>query len=447
MALSGGSPMASRKACRRHSYNSQQDALKMDESDFQHMLNGASNFELRRSVERLRDGLFDSLGVRLLTSGEAKLNQSFDRGVNGSCLCVCGAYGQGKSHSLNYIKQRALDRGFLVSYINLDPREIPFHRFNNVYRALMEGITLPNGEKSFVDAWKRCAGEWLALPENRQKTCLDLIPENIPHRFKSILTAMVQQNISIPPKKMKLKKHARFKPREFPWILKNAIMGKEIPDWRLRPALHYRQVSFYKENSLVCRGDDQYFDMVQGMAELFRRIGFKGWVLLFDEGESIVQTRITCRRKSYRLLDKFFSPGSASPGFYPVFAFTDDFFARLEQEDYDRVKIMAAAEDGSETRHEVPYFEKNYSRAWEDINIHRLQDLSAEEWKTLIIKLIFLHGRAYGWQPPEDLMQEEMACEVLKFEGVEARLKLKMLVNHLDLEHQEQYWNQRASLN
>lgn len=415
----------------------------MYDSNFQTKINRAGNFKLRRAVERLRDGLFDPLGIKLLTMGEAKLNQAFDRGVKildkgkSSHLCICGAYGQGKSHSLNYIKQRALDQNFVVSYINLDPREIPFHKFKDVYRELMERINFPNQE-TFVNVWKTSVTEWLSLPENRKKTCADLIPNNIPHRFKAILTAMAQKNISIPNGKKKLKKHAGFKPREFPWVLKNALMGKEFPAWRLRPAFYYRQVSFYKKHSLICKSDNQYLDMVQGMAELFRKIGFKGWVILFDEGESITQARITSRSKSYKLLNKIFSTKNDAGGFYPVFAFTHDFFTQVADEDYDRVKIKTKINNSVQSQEEIPYFDKNYNAAWEKINIHNLQNLSSKEWKLLTKKLIFLHAGAYNWQPSATVLEKEMNRELSKYGSTEARLKLKLLVNHLDIVHQKQ---------
>ncbi len=111
----------------------------MDETAFNAQLNSADNFHLRRAVERLREGLFDPLGVQCLTAGEEKLNQMFDQGTAAldkgrpHHLCVCGAYGQGKSHSLTYLKQRALAHNFVVSYINLDPRQVPFHNFKAVY--------------------------------------------------------------------------------------------------------------------------------------------------------------------------------------------------------------------------------------------------------------------------------------------------------------------------
>ncbi len=413
----------------------------MDDLNFQNQVNTTGNFELRRAVERLREGLFDPLGVHLLTTGEAKLNMAFDKGVKAldkeaaSHLCISGSYGQGKSHSLNYIKQQALSQNFVVSYMNLDPREVPFHDFKGVYRALMGAMEFPGKESSFLRVWKKRVAQWLALPENSKKTCSDLIPKQIPHRFRTVLAALTQKNMSIPPKKRRLKKYAGFKPKEFTWILKNALMGENIPLGQLRSVLYYRQVSFYKDHSLTCRGQDQYLAMVQGMSTLFRRLGFKGWILLFDEGESIAQTRITSRSKSYDILNQVFYPGTNAPGFYPVFAFTPDFFAQVEDEEYDRVKVKKNGKNGVEPS-PVPYFKLNYDRAWKNIHIHALQDLSSKEWKNLIHKLIQVHANAYRWEPSVDLMARQMSAKLSKLKGVEARFKLKFLVNHLDLEQQ-----------
>src|SRR6056297_2706000 len=186
----------------------------MDEKAFNAQLNGTKNFYLRRAVERLREGLFDPLGVQWLTSGEEKLNQLFDQGVTAlnkgmpNHLCVCGAYGQGKSHSLTYLKQRALENNFVVSYINLDPRQIPFHDFKAVYRALMGAMVFPNEENNLVNVWKESAAQWLARPENKDKAIDDLIPGDMPHRFRAILAAMAHKNMEIPANKRHLKKHA-----------------------------------------------------------------------------------------------------------------------------------------------------------------------------------------------------------------------------------------------
>ena len=414
----------------------------MEDQGFKTRVNGTDIFFLRRAVERIRDGLFDPLGVQWLTSGEEKLNQLFDQGVarletGRPChLCICGAYGQGKSHSLAYLKQRALAENFVVSYINLDPRQVPFHDFKTVYRSLMGAMTFPDGQSRFTDVWKATAEKWLNLPENRDRTILDLIPADMPHRFRSILAALASTNMDLPPKKRKLKKHARFKPREFPWILKNALMGKEIPGFRLKAAFHYRQVPFYKDHSLVCKDPGQYLAAVKGLARLLTTMGFKGWVLLFDEGESIGQTRITSRSKSYELLNDVFRPDTFTPGFFPVFAFTHDFFTQVGDEPYDRTRA-ARGRKKQTSAPQIPLFSRNYDRAWrQDLNIHVLQDLSARDWQVLIRKLLILHGKAYGWRPETAVLEKEAARVLFRHGRAESRMKLRILINQLDLAQQ-----------
>ncbi|PIE69536.1 MAG: hypothetical protein CSA21_01770 [Deltaproteobacteria bacterium] len=415
----------------------------MDEMAFTAQLNGAENFHLRRAVERLREGLFDPLGVQWLTAGEEKLNQIFDRGTVSLDkgmpyhLCVCGAYGQGKSHSLTYLKQRALEHNFVVSYINLDPRQIPFHDFRAVYRALMGAMVFPNGETRLATVWTQYAAQWLSRPENQDKTINDLISGEIPHRFRAILVAMTHKNMVIPANKRKLKKHHRFHPRSFSWSLEHALMGKEIPVHKLCAVFHYREVPFYKEHSLVCREPKTYLAMVKGLAHLFKKMGYRGWVLLFDEGESIGQARITSRSKSYDLLHDIFCPDGPAPGFFPVFAFTHDFFTQVETEPWDRTRRPGGRRSPHQLVEEIPCFARNYHKAWKNINIHSLQGLSPDEWETLTGRLTRLHGRAYGWAPETDELARKMTQLLQQNRQTESRMKLRLLVNQLDMEQQK----------
>lgn len=409
--------------------------MTFNQGNFPELLESADNFKLRRAVERLRDGLFDPFGVRLLTAHETQLNQAFDLGVQAleqnrsTHLCILGPYGQGKSHSLTYLNQRALDQGFVTSQINLDPREIPFHDFRQVYRALVSQIRFPDSDVSLVQWWKKWAAEQKIGAENGSGKMPAVIPESMPHFFKTVLTALTQKNRDLSPRQKKQKQHVGFRPREFPWLLANALNGVPLPVHRLRPALKYRQVSFYKEASLACKGWEPWFQAVCALAAMFKNLGFKGWVVLFDEGESIVQRSVSMRRKSYAILDRIFLPFSPHSGFYPVFAFTDDFFSRVQSEDYDRIKVRGGQE--------CPYFDRNYAQAWRQLRIHRLHELTEPEWEALIGKLIQLHSRAYGWQPPENETRRKMD-EVMAITGSrDARLKIKALINQLDIMQQQ----------
>jgi hypothetical protein len=404
-------------------------------TNFVQLLEKAGNFELRRTVERLREGLFDPFAVRLLTVHEGRLDNVFDHGVQAlkkdkpAHLCLCGAYGQGKSHSLAYIRQRALEQGFVVSRINLDPGEIPFHAFQRVYHALVSQISFPDNESSLANWWIDRVNEQKKNWKNDGTGPLDLIPDSMPLFFKAVLVALAQDNMELSNRQRGLKKHTAFRPREFPWLLANALNGDALPVFRLRHAMRYRQVSFFKDASLVCKGWEPYFEAICALAAMFRKMGLKGWVLLFDEGESIGQLRVDLRRKCYRILNRFFFPASRLPGLYPIFAFTEDFFMRVRAEDYNRVYVRK--------EQELRYFEENYADAWRNLNIYRLQDLSAEEWEILAEKLLYSYAKAYEWNPPETKIRREMAVSLAETGDRETRLRIKALVNQLDLAHQK----------
>jgi hypothetical protein len=118
-------------------------------------LHGYTELELRRALERLREGLYDALAVRLLTAHrtdlDARLQQHWQRLEAGETvhLCISGAYGQGKSHTLAYLKAQALEQGYVVSAMNLDPREVPMH--------LLRRVTSPWPWRIQAPTWQGCS--------------------------------------------------------------------------------------------------------------------------------------------------------------------------------------------------------------------------------------------------------------------------------------------------
>ena len=390
-----------------------------------------SPFQLRRAVERLREGLFDPLAVRLLTAQPKRLDEAVDErfaAVDAGAapqLCICGSYGQGKSHSLTYIEDRALSANFATSLINLDPREIPFHNFRQVYRALLESIRFPGGETSLVKVWRAWAAERL---DGEGRIAAADLPAEMPHIFRAVLAGLAQKILSLTPRQRGMKKHANYRPRAFPYWLGRALEGQAVPIHSLRHALKYRQVEFYREAPLRFEGDDSFVQMVRGLGRLFVQMGFRGWVLLFDEGESMGQTRVSCRSRSFQTLDRLLFPEGNVCGLLPIFAFTGDFFQQVADEDYGRLK----------PRDETPYFARDYAEAWENVQRYDLQDLSSQEWEGLGDRLIDLHAQAYEWAPAGEEMRRVLAGRLAETRGQETRYRLKGLVDALGLGRQEE---------
>lgn len=370
-----------------------------------------SRFSLRRAIERLRSGLFDSVAVNQLTVEEEQIKNSFSKGLKtlergeSNHLCICGSYGQGKSHTLTYLNQSALDQGYATSVVPLDLREVPFHQFSVVYRSMMEKLVLPDGKK-FIAAWKSWA----------EKGSLGIL-DGMPHRFKMILSAMLYKNKRLSAEESTTKRHQDYRPREFGYWLEKALMGYDIPAAQLKSVFKYREVEGYREEPLACRGNDPYVQMVQALGRLLKEMGYKGLLLFFDEAESIAQVRLSHRAKSYSILDHFFR---SSDSVFPVFAFTDDFFHKVNNELYD---------DGKEI------FPKNYAKEWLDLNILRLQDFSSHGWESLLERLMQLYSQAYQIDLPLPV-KEKLHSLLNRLETQETRFKLKALVNKLDVETQ-----------
>ncbi len=391
-----------------------------------------SEFELRRAVERLRDGLFDPLAVLRLTARAARIRKVADIGLSraagkGANLCIVGAYGRGKSHTLSYIRARAHQAGFVTSMVDLDPRERPFHNFRGIYRGLMENLRFPDSSASLAARWE----EWVKkkLKNPLPGRVMAHLPREMPPLFRTTMAAMASRALSESRRRMHGLRHGASQ-----LLLRRALLGEAVPVTTLRRVIRERGVDLSGIRSLRLLGNEPYVRMLAALGKLFQRMAYGGLALLFDEGESILQARIVQRNKSYETLDLFFRPPDVSPGLFSVFAFTGEFFRRLEAEDYQRIRVRRGEES--------PYFSADWSQCWRGLERHAPEELSRRHWKELSDKLTDLHGRAYGWTPPSGT-GKDLAARAYELFGQETRSVFKALVEHLDLLHQERVFRSR----
>src|SRR5262249_35156108 len=159
--------------------------------------------------------------------------------------------------------------------------------------ALLRAMTLPAraGEAitpvSLIDAWQRWVRTRALASVDPARTLATLLPDAMPHVFKAILVALAQPTLEVPAGRRSLKQYRDFRPADFPWTLRRALYGEVVPAARLRAALKYRQVTFYRQASLALQGHASCLHMALALPQLLRTMGYQGWVLLFDEGEAI----------------------------------------------------------------------------------------------------------------------------------------------------------------
>src|SRR5262249_55147372 len=169
--------------------------------------------------------------------------------------------------------------------------------------------------------------------------------------------------LEVPLAQRILKQYRDYRPADFTWILRRTLLGDTVPVARLRPALKYRQASFYRQSTLALDNYEPFLQMTLALPTLFRRMGYRRRLLVFAAGEAMIQGSRPRRSRGYRTLHRLLYPEAPCPGLHPVFAFTPDFFQRLHMEEYPLLP-----------------FERNYAEGWRHLNVHHLQGLSRAAW-------------------------------------------------------------------
>ena len=93
----------------------------------------------RRMIEAFRLGIVPYDCVEEFTFGRDKeMKQITDwLSCDESSLLIIGEYGTGKTHLMHYALGKALQSGFAVAWVEMDPNETPFHKPKRVYKHLL----------------------------------------------------------------------------------------------------------------------------------------------------------------------------------------------------------------------------------------------------------------------------------------------------------------------
>ena len=109
-----------------------------------------AKFAARSAIEALRAGVPNSLSVRALGCDQPRIETDFNRqleavsageGVEG--MLFKGDFGTGKSHCLEYLREIALDRNFVVSRIYVN-KETPLHDPVKLFQGAADSVSLPS---------------------------------------------------------------------------------------------------------------------------------------------------------------------------------------------------------------------------------------------------------------------------------------------------------------
>jgi BREX system ATP-binding protein BrxC/D len=302
------------------------------------MMDGHPHLEARSAIEALRSGVPNRTAIRFLGERDAWLVDSFlasltrceeglERGRQAHGTLVWGGFGAGKSHLLGFMRERALQRNFVVSLVPVS-KETPLYDPARLFAAAIRTAEVP-GEND--DAMRSAL--WRLKPGTEPFDRLESWATE-EARAGSLSAAFAALLWLVP----------RLAPEDQARIARFFGGGKlsaaTLKSWlRDHGAAKLFDVKPTREADLARQ-------RLRFAPRLFSSAGLAGWCILLDEAELIGRYSRLQRGRSYAELGRWLGRDDMEslPGIVSVAAFTDDFVAAMFDDRRDEELIPETLE-------------------------------------------------------------------------------------------------------
>jgi len=345
----------------------------------------------KRAIEALRSGVPNRDAVRELGSTQTEIERRFEErlsaveeGQEAGGLVVSGDFGSGKSHLLEYLKHRALERRFVASKIVIS-KETPLYDPAKVFRSAVMNAAVPDRLGSAVNEIARSL-RFESESYARFYRWVDSPEASLNERFAASLY---------------LFENLRAADAEFSDRIVRFWSGDPIGVPELRRKLRECGASaIWAFSKLSAR--ELALQRFRFLAGLIRAAGYAGWVLLVDEVELVGRYSLLQRGRSYAEIARWVGGFDSEPlaGVVSVLAISADFDAAVlhEKNDIDEVPNRFRAR-GTEEDELIAERAEQGMRIVERERL-RLAPPGEEALARTYARLRQIHADAYGWQPP-----------------------------------------------
>ncbi len=228
----------------------------------------------KKIVEAFRLGIVPGFAVQDITVGRKNEIKKVEKWLekDSESLMIIGQYGQGKSHIIRYIREKALDEGYLVAYCDIG-EESQMHKPKSVFNTLMKSLVFRDkkGNEKNHDL-----SSFLILYAENLAQSTSTVAKNINKFLERGIVDLVYR----------IKNHH---PVETPYFRSfiDYLCGDEINSlgtyrFKQKIAIHPFQTSASIISNIL--------SSIGSMAASLKddsEYSFKGLILIFDEGESI----------------------------------------------------------------------------------------------------------------------------------------------------------------
>ena len=332
------------------------------------------DWEARHLIEALRSGIpsrrvgkyFSSSRRELIDSIKEDMSEVAEGKSKGRV--IIGKYGEGKTHMLNTIFSLSQEDNYVVSLVSIS-KETPPNNLVGLYKRIIENTYLPSSNESGI------LGVFEGLSPESEKAnemflyALKKLPsDKLYYVFRTLLSSSGHRDDDIDALDADLRGY-----------FVNLGTLKKLYTKYCDEKASFRESFVQKKHT---------FDYFCFMAKLFRTMGYKGWVILFDEAELIGRMPRKSRENAYLNINRFLNPVPLLEGVYSVFAFSSSFSDEViaGKNEYSEVALSTKSE---EERRAMTDTLDRITKGTE------LKSLSMEELNASVESIVDLYRKAY----------------------------------------------------
>ncbi len=365
-----------------------------------------ADFQAMHVIEALRSGVPSrTVGAYFSEARPGMLNRIRSRmdavAASGKSdgMIFRGSYGEGKTHMLNTILSMASEKNMVVSCVSLG-KETPMHLPHLLYGKLIANTYLPGTEQpGFRQKLEEIAPGSGVAGELQAYTATGLETNKIYFVLKDMWETQDDDE------------REQFLADLEGDFVSSALVKRVFRRVTGKPAQ-------FNQNFTKTKHYGDYFAF---MSALFRRLGYAGWVILFDEAELIGRLGKKARAKSYGTMQSFLRPSAMLEAVFSVFAFSSSFTEEVidKKHEFENAETIFADDAAS--------LKAAKATLNAIIDAPELASLSKAEILRVLESIQEFHGMAYDWEPqidPETIYNETEGAGYLLRTRIRAAIEL-----------------------
>lgn len=354
---------------------------------------------LREIIDSLRNGTVPAEGTENIAVGiDEELTEIQDqiertREDKSAFKFIIGDYGSGKTFFSTSVREMAYDKKFVVSSVVIS-QETPLHKFEELYRKIMEGMRTSENKK--IPAFNFILEEWLLNIEDKVIEIEGLDPYEDSKKFQIEMNKRINEELMIVG--------------SIAASFANAIRAFYKAKYEGDTVLAQGAVAWLKGDNVRAElksklgvigtiTRENSFEFFRALLQMIKTAGYEGLMIILDEVETVQKlVRKDMRSAAYENLRFFIdeSDRNSFPSCFFLYTGTTDLmesekgFKSLEPL-YQRIKVEREKGDKFKNLRQPVMF-------LDGLNRDRLYEVAC--------RVRNIHGQVYSWMPNDKLTDD-----------------------------------------